>query len=60
MKVLILLQITTIICKLENYYNGTHHNFKFYLKKKFRDEMERFKKNFLKNLKLKNVKQMVK
>ena len=35
-----------IPCKLENSYNGTNYNFKFYLKRKFRYEMERFKKIF--------------
>ena len=50
----------SIICKLENSYNGTNHNFKFYLKRKFSDEINDLKKNFLKILILKNVKQMIK
>ena len=46
----------SIICKLENSYNGTIHNFKFYLKRKFRDEMERFKKKFFENFDIEQCK----
>ena len=45
-----------IICKLENSYNGTNHNFKFYLKRKFSDEMKRFKKKFFEDFDIEECK----
>ena len=46
----------SIIFKLENSYNGINHNFKFYLKRKFSDEMKRFKKKFFEDFDIEECK----